>query len=93
VAPAALAATMVVVPSAAVGMVATATGALGVVAPAVLVAEVVRLAHHADALVRPLTVSQLTLRSKLTRACFLAPVPSPTSLLGCRRRTRPSVST
>jgi len=65
-----------------VGMVATATGALGVVAPATLVAEVVRLGHHADALVGPLTVFQLTLRSKLTRACFLPPVPSPNSYLG-----------
>jgi len=91
VAPAAVAAAMVVVPAAAAGMVATATGVLGMVAPATLVAEVVRLGHHADALAGPLTVSQLTPRSKSTRACFPLPVSSPTSLLGCRRRTRPSV--
>ena len=91
VAPAAVAAAMVVVPAAAVGMVATATGALGTAAPATLVAEVVRLGHHAHALVGPLTVSQLTPRSKSSRACFPPPVPSPTSIFGCRRRTRPSV--
>jgi len=68
VAPAAVAAAMVVVPAAAVGMVATATGALGTAAPATLVAEVVRLGHHAHALVGPLTVSQLTPRSKSSRA-------------------------
>jgi len=91
VAPAALAGATVVVPTAAVAMVTTAMEALGMVAPATLVAEVVCLGHYADALVGPLTVSQLTLRSKSIRACFPPPVPSPTSLLGCRRRTRPSV--
>ena len=91
VAPAAVAAAIVAVPAAAAGMVATATGALGMVAPATLVAKVVRLGHHADALAGPLTVSQLTPRSKSTRACFPPPVPAPACLLGCRRPTRPSV--
>jgi len=91
VAMAAVAAGMVAVPAAAAGIVATATGALERVAPATLVAEVLRLGHHADALAGPLTESQLTPRSKLTRACFPPRAPSPISLLGWRRWTRSSV--
>jgi len=81
VAPAALAAAMVAVPAAGAGKVATAKGALTRVAPAILVAEVPRLGHHADALAGLLTMSQLTPRTMPTRACFPPPVTSPTFLL------------